>query len=156
MSPVVTAKESWSEWTIDAEPTNAPPPPPGVRAAVGAYPERRREAEAAGVAGVHGHPFDAQIEVGELDEKSRPGVAWVAKGREVSRERLVFLSRRMVRAGSLVIIAVHLLDDAPMPLFGKVVECEYQSEGMHRVVVEFRAVPWDSDLRVWMAERDRK
>lgn len=130
------------------------PPPPGMRAecaaatATTAAPvrvERRK-----------GHAFEAPLEVGEMDERGRPGAPWQARGREVSREYLVFQSRRMVRVGSMVIVAVHLVDDEPMPLFGKVMECEYETEGMHRVKVEFRTIPWDPDLRVWMQERKER
>lgn len=127
------------------------PPPPGMRAeapvavAVSLAPARVERRK--------GHAFHAPLEVGEMDERGRPSVPWQARGREVSREYLVFQSRRMVRVGSMVIVAVHLVDDEPMPLFGKVMECEYETEGMHRVKVEFRTIPWDPDLRVWMQER---
>lgn len=148
---------SSSDW--DYEPAVAAPPPPGIRAEAGSVPEAPAVAtgtRAAPAATRGGHPFDAELEIGEVDDRGRPGGVWVARGREVSRERLVLMSRRMVRLGSLVIIAVHMIDDEPMPLFGKVVECEYEAEGLHRIIVEFRPTPWNEDLRQWMAERTKR
>jgi hypothetical protein len=135
-----------------------PPPPPGVRAEANSTPVTAAHSgvtKSSPSSVGKGHPFDAEIEVGEIDERGRPGSAWAARGREVSRERLVLMSRRMVRLGCLVIVAVHMVDDEPMPLFGKVIECEYEAEGLHRIIVEFRPTPWDTDLRAWMAERAR-
>lgn len=146
-----------NDWSIDPSPVSAPPPP-GVRAqpmeASVATATQPGKSEPRGSTGA-GHPFDAELEVGELDERGRVGAPWSARGRTVSRERLVFLSRRMVRRDSQVLVAVHMVDDEPMPLFGKVMDCDYEADGLHRVVVEFRPVPWDEGLRGWMADRSR-
>ena len=157
MQPPVTE----NDWSYDPAPVCAPPPP-GVRAdastseMLDAYAPRPLSSPTRTFPpGKRPHSFETELVVGEVDDRGRPSTAWAARGKDVSRERLVFLSRRMVRVGSLVIVAVHMIDDQPMPLFGKILECEYASEGMHRVVLEFRPVPWSVELRTWMGERVR-
>lgn len=151
-----------NDWSIDPSPVSAPPPP-GVRAqsmdvpasSVGS-PSSASTTKPTSKPTTKGHSFDAELEVGEMDERGHPGAAWGARGREVSRERLVFLSRRMVRRDSHVIIAVHMVDDEPMPLFGKVMDCDYEADGLHRIVVEFRPVPWNDELHGWIADRAKR
>lgn len=152
---------SENDWAFDSSPIWAPPPP-GVRADTTALkdpsPSRSVRTPVTTTAPAAGklRTFDADLEVGEMDDRGRPSAAWSARGREVTRERMVFMSRRMVRAGALVLIAVHMIDDEPMPLFAKVLECDYESEGRHRVVVEFRPVPWSAEIRTWLAARVRR
>ncbi len=104
---------------------------------------------------INGHRFQAELDVAEIDDRSRPGLAWSARGRELSCSQLVLLSRRMVHAGRLLLVAVHLIDDRPTPLFGKVAECEYESEGMHRIVMDFLPMPESDALRAWVEARRR-
>jgi hypothetical protein len=148
------SSEVSSIWGFE-ESAVAAPPPPGVRAEPVQVPVKRTMAQVPAKPSKP-HAFDAELELSEIDDRGRPGTAWTARGREVSRERLVLRSRRMVRLGCMVIVAVHLLDDAPMPLFGKVVSCDYDADGLHKVTVEFRPVPWSGELRTWMMERVRK
>jgi hypothetical protein len=104
---------------------------------------------------INGHRFNAELDVAEIDDRSRPGLAWSARGRELSCSQLVLLSRRMVHVGRLLLVAVHLIDDRPTPLFGKVAECEYESEGMHRIVLDFLPMPESESLRSWVEARRR-
>src|SRR5262249_19742646 len=44
---------------------------------------------------VQGPPFRADIDVAELDDRSRPGPAWAARALSLSRSHPIVLSRRM-------------------------------------------------------------
>ncbi len=103
-----------------------------------------------------GHAFAAELDVTELNERGRPGTPWTAKGRELSRGSLVFMSRRMSHVGRLLLIAVHLIDDRPVPLYGRVVECEYEADGLHRVTIEFQPLPDSEVVRTWVESRGPK
>lgn len=130
------------------------PPPPGApreRPATWAVTEGAKEPAPRVRHG--GHPFQADLDATEIDDRLRPGLVWTAKGRELSRSQLVFMSRRMVHVGRMVLIAVHLIDDEPVPLFGKVTECEYEAEGMHRVVLDFLPIPDVDSIREWIRAR---
>lgn len=100
-----------------------------------------------------GHRFDAELDVCELDERERPGLTWPAQAQELSRSHLVFRSRRMCYTGRRLLIAVHLIDDAPAPLCGRVTTCAYDSDGMYRVELEFARVPTWPDVAAWLAQR---
>ncbi len=102
-----------------------------------------------------GKTFVAELDVAELDDRMRPGPAWGARGRELSRSILVFMSRRMVHAGRLLLVAVHLIDDRPVPLFGRVAECEYEAEGLHKVVMDLAPVPPELAVHDWLGARGR-
>ncbi|MBL9031220.1 MAG: hypothetical protein JNM80_05885 [Phycisphaerae bacterium] len=115
-----------------------PPPPP--RAV-----ERKQEPSAS--------KFDAELDVCELDDRDRPGPAWAARGRELGRSHLVFRSRRMCYQGRRVLVAVHLIDDTPLPLFGQVAACEYDGEGQYRVELELLRVPERAEVSAWLSSR---
>lgn len=88
-----------------------------------------------------GHRFDAPLRVCELDDRLRASPPWRARGVELSRSHLVFRSRRMVYEGRLVIVVIDLIDDHPTVVCGRVVSCEYDEEGMHRIDVDFIEMP---------------
>lgn len=103
-----------------------------------------------GSKGKKGHRFEAELDVAELDDRGRPVSTWSARGRELERSRLAFMSRRMCYPGRHVIIAVHLIDSSPVPLFGKVAACEYEGDGLCRVDLELLEVPEDRPIRDWL------
>ena len=87
------------------------------------------------------HRFEADLDVFEVDERLRPGAPWSARARELSRHAISFVARRMTYPGSMLGIAVHLIDARPVVLYGRVMECEYAGGGRHRSRVEFEALP---------------
>lgn len=99
--------------------------------------------------------FDAELEVSELDDRDRPGPCWAARGRELSRGLLIFRSRRMCYVGKRCLVAVHLIDDRPVPLFGKVNACEYDNDGLYRVDLELMVLPEKPDVATWLEARGR-
>ena len=99
------------------------------------------------------HEFDAELDVGELDERLRPVTTWTARATSVNRSSLSFKSRRMCYAKKMLIIAVHLIDDKPTVLAGRVTECDYIGEGLYQVDVELMPKPESEDIRAWEAQR---
>lgn len=97
-----------------------------------------------------GHRFEAELDVAELDDRGRPVSTWGARGRELDRSGLVFMSRRMCYPGRHVLLAVHLIDSSPVPLFGKVTACEYEGDGLCRVEIELLEVPEERPIREWL------
>lgn len=99
--------------------------------------------------------FDAELDLCELDDRDRPGPTWSGKGRELSRSNLVFRSRRMCHCGRRVLVAVHLIDDKPVPLFGRVLTCEYDGDGLYRVELELQKPPERAEVADWISKRGR-
>ena len=127
------------------------PPPSGSQPAQSAPPASpSKPAPLSGARVRKGHRFEAEMDVAELDDRGRPVSTWTARGRELDCARLSFMSRRMCYPGRHVIVAVHLIDASPVPLFGKVVACEYEGEGLCRVDLELNEVPEDKPIRDWM------
>lgn len=94
-----------------------------------------------------GHRFDAPVRVCELDERLRTSSPWPARALELSRSHLVFLSRRMVYHGRTVVVILDLLDDKPTLLCGRVVTCEYDEDGMHRIDMDLVQMPQSESIR---------
>ncbi len=126
---------------------SSPPPPTAFGAA---------SAKTGAAKSKRGHRFEAEIDVAELDDRGRPVSTWTARGRELDRSRLAFMSRRMCYPGRQVIVAVHLIDSAPVPLFGKVHACEYEGEGLCRVELDLIEVPDEKPLRDWLDAISRR
>ncbi len=99
--------------------------------------------------------FDAELDISELDDRERPGTVWSARGRELGRGHMVFRSRRMCYEGRRVLAAVHLIDDKPVPLFGKVTSCEYDNDGLYRVQIELLPLPEKPDVAAWLEARGK-
>ncbi len=97
-----------------------------------------------------GHRFEAELDVAELDDRGRPVSTWGARGRELNRSGLAFMSRRMCYPGRHVVVAVHLIDSSPVPLFGRVLACEYEGDGLCRVELELLEVPEEKPIRDWL------
>lgn len=98
-------------------------------------------------------PFRAELDLSELDERGRTGPTWTGRGCMLSRGSLVFRSRRMCYPGRHIVLAVHLLDDRPVPLFGRVSSCEYDDEGMYRTRLELMKLPGSRGVSEWIRER---
>ena len=96
-----------------------------------------------------GHTFRADVDMAELDDRSRPGPAWAARTLSLSRSQLVVLSRRMSYPKRVMVIAVHLIDAKPTPLLARVSECEYHSDGLYRIVLELMPLPDADVLATW-------
>lgn len=99
-------------------------------------------------------PFRATLDVCELDDRRRPGIAWIASACELSRSQISFRSRRMCHVHREVVMAVHMVDAEPVPLFGEVSWCEYIGEGLYRTDVALAPLPEGDWLVAWL--RDRK
>ncbi|MEM0982491.1 MAG: hypothetical protein AAGI17_00925 [Planctomycetota bacterium] len=100
-------------------------------------------------------PFEAELDVAELDDRDRPGPAWAARAIELSGSNIVLESRRMCYVGKHILIAVHLIDDEPVPLAGVVHSCEYAESGQYVVDVDLERFPDDSFAHTWLKERQR-
>jgi hypothetical protein len=135
-------------------PAAAPPPPPLPATSwfdeePEPTPVPRRPAKPVGVR------FDAELDLTELDDRDRPGLVWSARGRELSRAHLVLRSRRMCYTGRRILLAVHLIDDAPVPLMGRVTSCDYDGDGMYKVELELMQVPHRPEIVQWIEARGR-
>jgi len=103
-----------------------------------------------------GHRFEAEIEVSEMDDRQRPGLPWPARTRELSRSGIVMVSRRMCYPNRLLLLAVHRIDDRPVPLFSRVVDCEYEADGLYRVEVELLPIPQHGPVAEWALTKSAK
>ncbi|MBX3389711.1 MAG: hypothetical protein KF691_09690 [Phycisphaeraceae bacterium] len=100
-----------------------------------------------------GHRFNADVEVSEIDERTRPGPSWVARSLELSRSHVVMESRRMCYPGRVLALAVHLIDDRPVPLLGRVVTCQYSDDGLYRVDLDLIKIPEGHSVYAWAVAR---
>lgn len=99
-------------------------------------------------------PFDAELELAELDDRAKPGVPWSARARTLSRGTISVNSRRMCHTERRVLIAVHRLDDQPAILLGRAEACRYESDGLY--VIDFELLPLDeAEARVMFSRRAR-
>lgn len=96
-----------------------------------------------------GHPFKADIDLAEMDDRGRPGLAWAARTANLSRSHVTVHSRRMSYPKRIMLIAVHLIDAKPTPLMGRVLECEYHADGLYRIVLELIHLPESEVLAQW-------
>jgi hypothetical protein len=99
-----------------------------------------------------GHVFEAELDIAEIDERGRPDHPWTARARQLSRSNIVIRSRRMCYLGREVVLAVHLIDGAPVALFGRVVLCDYDGEGQYVVDIDLISLPDRPELRDWIAK----
>lgn len=112
------------------------------------------------IAGPEGPPqpgalaFKAEIDAAELDSCGRPGAAWSGCGTDLSRSHIWFKSRRMCYRARHLVLAVHLLDADPAPLFGEVASCEYDGEGMYRTQVALMRLPDEEAIHEWIKSRN--
>ncbi len=97
--------------------------------------------------------FEAELDVAELDDRDRPGSTWSARARSICRSAMAFQSRRMCYVDRMIVTAVHLIDDKPVTLFGRVRACEYESEGQYRVEMDLVPMPESKALADWIEAR---
>ncbi len=130
-----------------------PPPPPGTASSfLDEDPEQAPRPVARKPTGLR---FDAELDLTELDERDRPGPTWTGKGRELSKSSMSFRSRKMCYPGRRILAAVHLIDDVPVPLFGKVLVCDYDGDGLYRVELELQRAPERPEIGAWVTARSR-
>lgn len=94
--------------------------------------------------------FRAELDLAEIDTRGRPGTTWTGRASELSRSQLVFRSRRMCYEGREVVIAVHLVDDRPVPLYGMIALCEYDGDGLYRTRINLLPLPESESIRAWV------
>jgi hypothetical protein len=131
-----------------ARPGTRARPPSHAPAGTGLADDLRGSGAPAGL-----RPFTAEVDLAELDERDRPGPAWSAQCRHISRSQLVVTSRRMCYEGRLLLAAIHLVDDRPTPLCGQVMRCEYDSDGLHLILLDLRPIPDRLDVAAWFDGR---
>ena len=136
--------------------TPAPPPPTAPTDLDWLAPEEPPRVRPSRTAKPAGRPFEADLDVCELDDRERPGHTWAARARTLSRSCLSFRSRRMCYTGRSLMVAVHLIDDEPVPLFGRVHACEYDGDGLYRVDLELLPVPDSAAVKDWLAAHGRR
>lgn len=100
-----------------------------------------------------GHRFMADVEVSEIDERMRPGPSWLARSLELSKSHVVLQSRRMCYPGRVLALAVHLIDDRPVPLLARVVNCQYSDDGLYRVDLDLIRIPEGHSVYAWALAR---
>jgi hypothetical protein len=82
------------------------------------------------------YPFDAELEMAEIDERGKAGIPWSARARTLSRSGMTVSSRRMCHTDRRVLIAVHRVDDEPAVLLARVADCRYETDGLHLLELE--------------------
>ena len=50
----------------------------------------------------------------------------------------------------IMLVAVHLIDAKPTPLMGRVLECEYHSDGLYRIALELIPLPESEVVAQWL------
>ena len=116
-------------------------------------PKRRPTPSPAPSDALAGRPFDAELDVAELDERERPGSTWRVRATRLSRSEISFLSRRMCYTGRWIVMAVHMIDAEPVPLFGRVRTCDYEGDGRYRVEASLAPIPENRSLAAWLSTR---
>jgi hypothetical protein len=59
----------------------------------------------------------------------------------------------MCYVGRQVLVAIHLIDDRPVPLMGRVFSCEYDGEGQYKISLELLPIPERIEIRDWIMAR---
>jgi hypothetical protein len=146
-------------------PQPCPPPPcggPGYRekhavtsAEADREPDRIDQAIAASRPRPKARAFDAELDLAELDDRRKPTPAWMACAQSLSRSNLIVRSRRMCYIGREVLIAVHMVDEQPIPLYGRVHACEYETDGTHLIDIDLLAPASDLPMSEWARSRAR-
>ena len=146
-----------------ASPRPAAPSPPPAPAAPSADPEPLPEPPAGDARPLQENPdqpapptfheFDAELDVAELDERMRPITTWSARATSVNRSSMGIRTRRMCYAKRILLVAVHLIDDKPIVLAGRVTSCDYAEEGLYDVELELMPKPDSIEIRDWEAQR---
>ena len=60
----------------------------------------------------------------------------------------------MCYEGRELLVAVHLIDDRPTPLFGKVSKSDYDGDGMYRTQINLQTLPESDAVKAWYATRN--
>jgi hypothetical protein len=127
-----------------------PPPKPALSSDWG-FDDPEPAPAAAPRSARNSFPFKADLDLAEVDERGRPGAPWPGRACELSRSHIAFRSRRMCYEGRAVLVAVHLVDDRPVALFGVVARSEYDGEGLYRTTLDLAALPKSDGVTAWLA-----
>jgi len=100
-----------------------------------------------------GAPFRAELDMTELDERGQPMLTFTAKSTEIGGSHLCLRSRRMCYTGRKVILVIHLVDDEPVPIFGRVKSSDYDRDGLYLTRLELMDMPPDPILQEWLRSR---
>ena len=142
----------------DFDRSRSVPPPPAGPSLTSRQRSAEREEHApshhGSAQGGHDHaastsrvfPFDAELEVAEV-EYGKAGIPWSARARTLSTSSLSFSSRRMCYVDRKVVIAVHRVDNKPLMLLGRVLDCRYESDGLYTIDLELLPTD-DSGVKV--------
>ncbi|MEM1072207.1 MAG: hypothetical protein AAGB48_00480 [Planctomycetota bacterium] len=91
--------------------------------------------------------FSAPVDICDLDERGRPGPPWCVRAQAISRSILEVRSRRMCYVNATVGMAIHLIDDEPMLLLGRIASCVYDSDGQYAIRIALTDRPADTAVR---------
>lgn len=100
--------------------------------------------------------FRAELDLAELDQRGRPGPTWTGRAVDLSRGQVTIRSRRMCYEGREVVLAVHLVDDHPVPLFGIVARSDYDGDGLYKTTLNLAALPESDSIRNWMTIQSQR
>lgn len=95
------------------------------------------------------YTFEAALDLCELDDRGRPTPHWSAKACKISPTRLTLRSRRMLFASRWLYIAIHLVDSDPVPLYGRVISCEYEGDGLYLAELDLEHIAQSSPIHAW-------
>lgn len=95
--------------------------------------------------------FRADLDAAELDQRGRPTNPWSAKAVELSRSHIAFRSRRMCYRDRELLLAIHLIDDRPVALFGIVERSDYDGDGLYKTIMSLAPLPETEGVRAWLA-----
>jgi len=102
-----------------------------------------------------GRAFKAWIDVSLCEPSSRPKPEQRVQAFELSTKHLGLFSRNMIHVDAEMLILVHLIDAEPTILYGKVMDCEYDGNWRHRVIVRFEPIPDIPQIEQWVKEHRR-
>ena len=103
-----------------------------------------------------GYPFRADLDLAELDERGRPGPMWTGRACEIGRSHVCFKSRRLCYEGRELLLAVHLVDDRPVPLCGIVVGSDYDGDGLYRTRLTLIPIPDRDAVKAWVQPQNHR
>gem|GEM_PF-5411004 len=131
-------------WLIETEPTDGPGLSPDER-----FVQEQDEEPGLDVPDPsleRRHPFTADLDVCELDHRSKQCPKWGARAVSLSRSALSFRSRRMCYERTRLLVFVHLIDAKPVLISGSVRSCVYDADGLYLIDLEFERPPmWSGD-----------
>lgn len=138
-------------------PTNLPQPQPAPKrpgssgiSAAGRGRDEHQSRAGGGTDPSRPIAFRAELDLSELDERGRPGGTWTGRAQDLSRSTLTFRSRRLCYEGRELLVAIHLVDDRPVILFGRVSRSDYDGDGLYKTSIALAELPDSEAVQRWM------